>query len=572
MHSAFLRPASVLALASLLIPRAFLPQAVAQDEIVSVPPERPFLLPARVGVFAEVRLTLQQALESALANNNNIDASRINRQISGYNLTGARGLYDPTVGAVGQFLKQVNPVASALGGSATGAVLNRTWQIAPTLSGATPWLGGSYRLDFSSQRDFTNNTFVTLNPQYPTAITFEYTQPLWRNLSYDQNRHSIDVAKKNRDLSDEQFRQQVMQVVNQTEQAYWELVYAYTNLEVQLEAVEIGRQQDESNRRQQAQGLLAPIDVVAAQTQLAAFELDAYRAQAALTIAENTLKTLMLPDRSSALWASALIPVTQPDAEAPPVNLPDSVAEALAERPDLAQVKISSEINQKDRRFYRDQTKAQVDLIGSYSHAGLAGPIFVQPGPNPFTASFAPLIDQINQLSAIAGLPPVSFNTGGSPVPALLVGGYGQALSNMWAGNFPTAQVQLRVSLPIRNRTAEANLSVAIANQRLIQNQQDQLEQSIQSDVRNAMQLMTSTQLRLDAARVQRESAEEQYNSEQRQFRAGTSTFFLVQQRQATMITARSQERRTQSDLGEAISVYELATGAILRRHNITLQ
>lgn len=572
MHSAFLRPASVLALASLLIPRAFLPQAVAQDEIVSVPPERPFLLPARVGVFAEVRLTLQQALESALANNNNIDASRINRQISGYNLTGARGLYDPTVGAVGQFLKQVNPVASALGGSATGAVLNRTWQIAPTLSGATPWLGGSYRLDFSSQRDFTNNTFVTLNPQYPTAITFEYTQPLWRNLSYDQNRHSIDVAKKNRDLSDEQFRQQVMQVVNQTEQAYWELVYAYTNLEVQLEAVEIGRQQDESNRRQQAQGLLAPIDVVAAQTQLAAFELDAYRAQAALTLAENTLKTLMLPDRSSALWASALIPVTQPDAEAPPVNLPDSVAEALAERPDLAQVKISSEINQKDRRFYRDQTKAQVDLIGSYSHAGLAGPIFVQPGPNPFTASFAPLIDQINQLSAIAGLPPVSFNTGGSPVPALLVGGYGQALSNMWAGNFPTAQVQLRVSLPIRNRTAEANLSVAIANQRLIQNQQDQLEQSIQSDVRNAMQLMTSTQLRLDAARVQRESAEEQYNSEQRQFRAGTSTFFLVQQRQATMITARSQERRTQSDLGEAISVYELATGAILRRHNITLQ
>src|ERR1019366_9423146 len=162
-----------------------------------------------------------------------------------------------------------------------------------------------------------NNTFVTLNPQYPTALTFQYTQPLWRNLFYDQNRHTIDVAKKNRDLSDQQFRQTVMQVVQQTEQAYWELVYAYNNLQVQLEAVEIGRQQDESNRRQQEQGLLAPIDVVAAQTQLAVFELSAYSAQAALTSAENALKMLMLPDRSSALWYSAQIPVTTPDAEPP---------------------------------------------------------------------------------------------------------------------------------------------------------------------------------------------------------------------------------------------------------------
>ena len=78
--------------------------------------------------------------------------------------------------------------------------------------------------------------------------------------------------------------------------------------------------------------------------------------------------------------------------------------------------------------------------------------------------------------------------------------------------------------------------------------------------------------LRRDAARVQRESAEEQYNSEQRQFRAGTSTLFLVQQRQTTMIAARSQERRAESDLGQAIAAFELSTGSILRQHNINLQ
>jgi outer membrane protein TolC len=587
MDKPFLKFASALALVAILAPGAPAPgfntqqpnaqqpnaQANLQEATTLVPPVRPFRLPARVGVFAEVRLTLQQALANALANNNNIDGARINREISGYNLTGARGLFDPTVGAVSQFLKQVNPVASSLGGAPGGgdAVLNRTWQTDPTLSGSTPWLGGSYKLDFSSQRAYTDNSFVTLNPQYPTALTFQYTQPLWRNLLYDANRHSIDVAKRNRDMSGQQFRQTVMQVVQQTEQAYWELVYAYTNLQVQLEAVEIGRQQDESNRRQQEQGLLAPIDVVAAQTQLAGFELSAYSAQSALTSAENALKLLMLPDRNSALWASVLIPVTAPYAEAPTVELPDAVAAALAERPEVAEVKISADINQKDRRYYRDQTKAQVDLIGSYSHAGLAGPLFVQTGPNPLTASFGPLITQINELSALNGLPPVAISTGAT-VPGQLVGGYGQSLSNLWSGDFPTAQVQLRVSLPIRNRVAESNLSAALANQRLIQNQRDQLEQSIQSDVRNAIQSMESAQLRLAAARVQRESAEEQYNSEQRQFRAGTSTLFLVQQRQTTMITARSQERRAESDLSDAISVYELVTGSILERHNINLQ
>jgi len=76
----------------------------------------------------------------------------------------------------------------------------------------------------------------------------------------------------------------------------------------------------------------------------------------------------------------------------------------------------------------------------------------------------------------------------------------------------------------------------------------------------------------LEAARVARESAEEQYNSEQRQFRAGTSTLFLVQQRQSTMIAGRSQERRAEADLAEAIGSFELATASILREHNIILK
>ena len=149
----------------------------------------------------------------------------------------------------------------------------------------------------------------------------------------------------------------LIQVVQQTEQAYWEVVYAYANLQVQLEAVDIARQQDESNRRQEAQGLLAPIDVVAAQTQLANFELNAYSAQSALTRAENSLKSLILADRSSALWASAIIPTTEAKLMPPLLPLADAVQEGLMNRPELAAVAISTDINKVDTKYYREQTR-----------------------------------------------------------------------------------------------------------------------------------------------------------------------------------------------------------------------
>ena len=547
-------------------------QPAPPDAATLVPQVRPFRLPPRIGVFAEAQISLQQALALALSSNKDIQSSRIDKDEAEYTLLGARGAWDPLVGASNSFQKQVNPVASSLGGSATGAVLNRNWLTDPSVSGSTPWFGGSYKVDFSNQRTYTNNSFATLNPQYPTSLTLQYTQPLFRGLRYDSNRHSIDVANKNRLLTDQQFRQRVMQVVQQTEQAYWELVYSYNNLQVQLEAVEIARQQDESNRRQQEQGLLAPIDVVAAQTQLAGFELNAYTAQTAVTRAENSLKTLMLPDRNSAMWSSALIPTTSADNTLPVTPLADAIVEALANRAEVAEVKLSAEINKTDIRLNRELLKPQVDLIGSYTRAGLAGPQIVQAGGNPLTASFGPIVDRLNLLSVAASLSPISLSSGSSGAPALLVGDYAQSLSNLFGGNFPTTQVQLRVSLPIRNRAAEANLSRATAETRRIQNQREQIEQNINADVRNGMQGAVSAELRFEAARVQRQSAEEQYQSEQRQFRAGTSTLFLVQQRQTTMITARSQERRAEADLSEAIATYELATGTNLQRHHITLQ
>jgi HAE1 family hydrophobic/amphiphilic exporter-1 len=547
-------------------------QGGPDQAVTRVPPARPFVLPPRIGVTTDKELTLQDALAMALANNKDIDGSRIDHDKAINSVWGAKGSFDPKIGGTTSFQKNITPVASSLGGSTTGSVINRNSLTDPTLSGSSPWFGTSYSLDFSSSRTTTNNSFAQLNPQYPTSLNFSITQPLWRNLRYDDNRHRLEAAKKNVSLTDEQFRQRVMQIVTQTEQAYWDLAYAYGNLAVQLDAVRIGRDQDESNRRQQEQGLLAPIDVVAAQRQLATFEVNAYSAQEALTAAENALKTLILPDRTDPVWSSALIPITPVNVSPPVTPLQDAVREGLANRPELAQVQINGEINGTDNRFYHEQTKPQVDLVVTHTNAGLAG-IQLPAGPNPFTAGLLSLTDQVNQLSVLAGLQPLPIGGGPTPgLPDLLVGGYGHSVSTVFNNSFPTTQVQLRVSLPIRNRTAEANLSNSLAETRRIRNQRQQTEQTIEASVRNAMQSVDSAKARLESSRVARESAEEQYQSEQRQFRAGTSTLFLVQQRQSDMITARSQERRAEADLGKAIATFELATGTILQTHNIQLR
>ena len=106
---------------------------------------REFRLPPRIGVLGEARLTLEQALSMALANNRDIESSKIDREEADYVLLGATGAYDPLVGALSGWQKQITPIASSLGGSATGSLKTKVCQTDPNISGFLPWWGGSYK-------------------------------------------------------------------------------------------------------------------------------------------------------------------------------------------------------------------------------------------------------------------------------------------------------------------------------------------------------------------------------------------------------------------------------------------
>ena len=532
-------------------------------------PLRPLPSAERVGVDItnQMPMMLEEAIQMALENNNDIDTSKINVQIAEFNLRAAQGIYDPVLVSEGYYESATTPTASTIGGATNGSVTQSRFFGSAGASGFSPYAGGSYDVGFNSARTTTSNTNATLNPQFPSALTLTYRQPIFRGRRFDINRRNIEIAKKNLSLTDAQFRQRAIEVIAQVEQAYWDLVFSLRNLQVQIDAVKQARTQLESNQRLVNKGVLAPIDVIAATTQITTFEQSVYTAQEDITRAENNLKTLMLPDRSSEIWSRPITPITPINLEPPRVGLEIAVADALRNRPEILQLQSNAEINKIDQRYFRDQTKPQVDLVGSYTAQGLAGSSQIRQGGTTTSA----LTTRVNDLSVIAGLPPLTTTTTTNTVPSNLVGGPLNSLGNLFGQDFPTYRVGVQIALPWGNRTAKANHGRTLVEGNRIANQKAQQEQIIEAEVRNSLQALRSAEARLASALAARQSAELLYESEQRQFRAGTTTFYLVLQRQTELLVARGRELQSQTDLNKSISEFQRATGTTLSANNVSV-
>ncbi|HEX3102161.1 MAG TPA: TolC family protein, partial [Pyrinomonadaceae bacterium] len=258
------------------------------------------------------------------------------------------------------------------------------------------------------------------------------------------------------------------------------------------------------------------------------------------TRAENTLKTFILPDRTSAEWSRPVTPVTPLEVPVPQIGLAVALAEATKNRPELEQAETNAEINKLNEKFYREQIKPQVDLVSSYTTSGLAG--------------------TRNLLSG-----------GAATVPPNLVGGYFDSLGNLLAQDFPTYRFGVQVSLPLRNRTAKANLGSTLVAADKLANQRAQTEQTIEADVRNSLQALRSAESRMASATDARAASEDLYESEQRQFRGGTTTFYLVLQRQNDLSRARNLEIQARTSLNKAISDFQRAIGATLTVNHVTV-
>ena len=516
-------------------------------------------------------MSLREVVELSLRNNKDIEVSRSVVRSAEATLRGAQGFYDPKLTFNRFFFHEVLPVSSSTLGGDQGSITAKGSTGGVSLFGLSAKGGGQYQISYTDSQTKTNVIFATIDKQYKTNLTFSYTQPLLRNREIDDPRRQIEIARKNLSLTDAEFRTSVIETITHVRNSYWDLVYALRNLQIQQDALRAAEEQLSHTRRLVGRGYVARIDVTQVEAQVANFREGLYMALEGVAKSDNALKNFIVGDIKDPLWNVLIIPSDPVDVKAPTINAEQALNEALAQRPELQQADVAQAINELNQRFYSDQKRPQVDLVASYSLDGLAGRVNPLSGKDPIEFASTDLTNRVNELSVLAGLPPLPPPVNTATVPPFLVGSYGQSLKNLFSNRFPTVRFGIQVELPLFNRKAEAQLALAREEGAQIKSRRQQLDQLIKVDVRTALQSVRTAEARLRASAEARSASEQQYESEVRLYNGGHSTTYLVLDRQVALKNARGVELKGQMDLNKAISELDRATGRTVKSFNFVL-
>lgn len=510
----------------------------------------------RVGVdIADQRtLTLSEAIELALANNRDIEISRKSVAMAEFDLKATRGAFQARLTGQAYYDRATTPNVSIFSSNQKTTV--GTLFGAASISAASERFGTIATATATNQHLTTDNPISILSPQLNASLGLSVLQPLFRGRKTDVARRSLAIAKRNIELTDTQFRQRSIETIATVEKAYWDLMFALRNLQVQRDAVRDAKSQLEHNRRLVDEGQLAPIDIVAADTQVANFEQAVYDALNVVNQAENALKMLLSPNRHDPLWARSLTPVEPVELAVPDPTLTQAIDTAIAQRPELDINRTQKEINLIDQKLFKDQTKPQIDFTASITETGIGG----SANPN-FSPNF-PTACQTNPNSPACQQQQANL--------AMLMG---NPYRGVFAHRYPVFRVGVSFNIPLPgDKAAKAQLGRARVEAERLDVQREQIEQGIQVEVRNALQSVRMAEARLRAAAIARENLVRQYDSESRKMLAGQSDVYRVLERQTALAAAQSNELRSRTELNKAIAELQRAMGNTLKANNIELK
>ena len=484
-------------------------QAAARLAIIQTPGSGP-----------RVDLTLDDAIARALERNLDLAVQRLNPLVFDLSLAQQLSFYGPTLSSNISNSSRTNPSSTQLDGGE--AVVSDTAVFNGGLNQAVQWGGGNYTVNFSNNRSASTNAFSSFNPSYRSSVQASYTQPLLRGFKIDGTRQQIQVTRINRDIADIDLRQTITNTVSSVRNAYWDLLYATGTLAVQQQALDLAEALIRDNEARVEIGTLAPIDVVQARSEAAARRQTLAQAEQVLATAELALKQLIVRGTDDDYWMSTLNPVDQPTLSVPPIDLAAAIRAALADRTDLARSRRQLDINAVNISAMRNNTLPAVDLIGTYQLQGQGGTRFIRSG------------------------------LGGS-VTTEIPGGIGDAFNQLFDAAFPVWTVQLNVSYPLGQSSADAALARAQLQTQQVQAQLRQLNLQVATEVTNAVVQIEAIARRIDAAIAARELAQEQLDAEQSRFEAGLTTNFFVVQAQRDLSAAQDTELRAILDQQKAL-------------------
>jgi outer membrane protein TolC len=526
-----MHPASVRAQPGAGLPAATPPLAAASTGSVILPPAA--LQPSR-----PVRhLSVDEALTLALEQNLDLRVERINPLIQDTVVADSLSVYAPTLSTTVVGDDRDSPAANIFAGGEV-RVTDRFLQDSVDVVQQVPWMGAQYSARWNGTRTSTTNIFSTFNPVLRSNLSLNYTQPLLRNFGIDGFRQQIAVTRANRDLSDIQLRRTVVQTERTVRNAYWQLVFAQSFLAVQRQSLELAEESLRNNRTRVEVGTMAPIDMFAAEAEVARNTESVILAEADVERAEDRLRTLILDPDTPEFWSIRLQPSDSPVLQAREIDVEAAVRYALLNRTDLDTVDKNLEVTDTNIRYYRNQQLPDVNLQVDYGLTGLGGERLIRSGGFP---------------GMVVGREQKSF---------------GSVLGDIFANDFPNLTVGVTVSYPLGTSSADANLERSRLERSQSEASRRSLELRIATEVRDAARSVRTNLQRVEATRASRELAERSLEAEQRKFEVGLSTNFLVFQAQRDLATARNSEQSAILDYIRSLvdfdAVQEVPLGGVI--------
>ncbi len=402
--------------------------------------------------------------------------------------------------------------------------------------------GTQFRIDFFNARQSNNNERNVLNPVLSASLRATMTQPLLRNFGLLPNTRLIRIYRNNRNISENLFAQRVIEMINQSQNLYWDLVFAREDIKVKQRSLDLATKTNEDNKRQVEIGTLAPIEVVKSESEIANRREELIVAQYTLQQMEDSMKKVLtsLGDPAEVAGRIEAVDSTLPPTALKDFDLPQAVSYALEARPEIKQARKQIENGEIDVQYFRNQLLPRADLQLSYGTSGLAGPLRI----------FAP------DGTVITG-------------PST---GYQDILHQIFGRDFPGYSAQITVEIPIKNRSGQADYARASLAKRQFERFLKALEQRIALEVRNTYTQLEMNRARIEATQKARELAEKNLDAEQKKFKLGSVPIRFVLEEQRNLAIAQSNEVRSLVDFTKAKNDLDKAMGKTLEVHNIRVE
>jgi outer membrane protein TolC len=423
------------------------------------------------------------------------------------------------------------------------------------------WTGTTVSLGLSSVFGSSHNAITALyNPIDTAAASLTITQNLLNGFGLAVNKRAFHEAQNNLKVGDLTVKNQAITTVAGAVNLYWHLVTYNDELKVSQQTLQLDTQLYEDNKKRADLGAIAPIDIIQAEADMKAAQQDVVQRESQVLQQEMILKSYITRSGLDvpAVAMARIVPTDHIDVPPQEAVIPwqDLVAEAIAHRPEIEQNQIALENSRLELLGTRNALLPTLSVSATLANNGQAGSVNAN--------GVVPILNSSQQ---IIGTRPLTA----ADVNPFLLGGYGTALSQVFDRNFPNYSVAFTLTVPIRNRSAQADHITAELNYRQSEIQDRQLHNSIKLAVMNNWTALRNARAAYETSAISRKLADETLAGTRRKYDLGTATILDVMIAQRDDTTRRLSEVDALSQLQDARTSMNQSLGKILDDYDVTI-